>query len=634
MNKVLGVLLLSIFIFSVKAEVVPVENFFKYSDINSIRISPDGKHYAARVTKEDTSSIVILDVNTKKLLYSQSFSEEDTDIGVYGWLNNERVYAHMVAKFGSLEQPYGTGRYFAFNIDGSKKNEIMKSWSFRILNMLPDDPKHILISRDKGSFTWESYNKAFLLDVYSGDEKSVIISPKKNSTLMADHNGEVKVSLAFDSDKETTTLYFLEGKKHWRKFKEYKSARLGIYPIAFTSDNNKLFVDVEDDVYERGIYLLDLKTAEMELVKAIEGKFTIDSYIFDNSPNAQIVGFTQMPGKYQKTYFDSNNKFTKLTKQIEKLFPEEHVEFLNFTNDGSQALLQVSSDINPGTFYRFDMKSNQLEFLLDTNPWIKPKDMAPMKPIQFKARDGLELYGYLTQPNIASENKPMVVLVHGGPYGSKDNWRFNSEVQFLANRGYTVLQINYRGSGGRGYDFEYDYYRQVGAEMQDDITDGTLWAVKNGYAKKDNICIYGASYGGYAAMVGVTKEPDLYQCAVAYAGVYDIEIQTNYSDTSKYESGRRFLDSAWNAYDEKFVKERSPLFHLDKLKAAIMLVHGEDDQRTPFEQYEALAESLQNLDYPYETIVKDDEGHGFYSEKNNVELYSKMAKFLDKHLVK
>lgn len=253
------------------------------------------------------------------------------------------------------------------------------------------------------------------------------------------------------------------------------------------------------------------------------------------------------------------------------------------------------------------------------------------EPFKIKARDGVELNGYLTIPKgAADKNLPAIVYLHGGPHGPRDLWQYNPETQYMASLGYAVLQVNFRGSGGYGSEFQKSGYKKWGREMQDDVTDATYWAINEGIIDKDKICIYGGSYGGYTTLMGVIREPDLYKCAIGYVGVYSIPEMKESGDIPTRESGRKYLDMV-HGTDMEDMQARSPSFNVDKIKAKLFIAHGEDDVRVPMEQYEALTSALDKIGYPYESMVRD-EGHGFHQPKNISDFYTKMAEFFAESL--
>jgi dipeptidyl aminopeptidase/acylaminoacyl peptidase len=286
--------------------------------------------------------------------------------------------------------------------------------------------------------------------------------------------------------------------------------------------------------------------------------------------------------------------------------------------------------VDPGAYYLFDTQTMKADFLRAARKWINATTMHPKEPFAMKARDGLLMHGYLTKPS-GNGPYPMVVLPHGGPHGIRDEWEFDWEVQLLANRGYAVLQLNYRGSGGYGEAFEKAGYLEWGAKMQDDITDATKWAIDNKHADANRICIYGASYGGYAALMGAVREPTLYKCAIGYAGVYDLELMFSSGDTPRYKSGRDYLELALGK-DKESLHARSPVYNADKIQVPVLLIHGKADWRAAYEQATRMKAALEKNKKQYEWMALGSEGHGVYDEESRQEVYARIVTFLDKYL--
>jgi dipeptidyl aminopeptidase/acylaminoacyl peptidase len=283
--------------------------------------------------------------------------------------------------------------------------------------------------------------------------------------------------------------------------------------------------------------------------------------------------------------------------------------------------------------YLYDRDTGKARYLMHNRRWLDAKDMGTIKSVNFTTRDGLKVYGYLTLPKGSDgKNLPMIVNVHGGPMGPRDNWGFSTENQMFANRGYAVLQINYRGSGGFGKAFEEKAYGQWAQGIMNDIIDGTRWAISQGYADKDRICIYGGSFGGYASLMAPAREPGLFKCALGYVGLYDSQIQFTKSDTSKSEDGLRYLNRAFGKTRAE-QDAMSPINHVDKIRIPVMLVAGARDARCPPEHTEAMAKALtQAGNPPVDVIIASGEGHGFYKEENNLNFYSKALDFFAKNI--
>ena len=282
--------------------------------------------------------------------------------------------------------------------------------------------------------------------------------------------------------------------------------------------------------------------------------------------------------------------------------------------------------------YLFDRDSGSVRFLMKGAPQLDPARMSKVVPFSFKARDGLTLYGYMTMPRGGGKGLPTIINPHGGPIGIRDDWGFNGEAQLLASRGYLVVQLNYRGSGGYGQAFEDRGHGEWGTKMQDDLTDVTRWVAAQGYADPSRVCIYGGSYGGYASLMAVAKEPDLYKCAVGYAGVYDLEMMYHKGDVSERESGKRYLRRTIGT-DETQLHARSPAFLADRIKAPVFLAAGLKDERAPPEQTAAMRDALKAAGHPAEEVILEpNEMHGFYAEDAQFNLYAKMLAFFDKYI--
>ena len=237
--------------------------------------------------------------------------------------------------------------------------------------------------------------------------------------------------------------------------------------------------------------------------------------------------------------------WTKRRQKLVSAFPDHEVTIDSSTSDRLEHVVRVYSDRSRSVFYLWNEYDGTIRPLLDPRPWMKAENVPQTHAVKFKARDGMELVGYLTVPvHKNMRNLPLIILPHGGPHGPRDYWEYNTERVAFANAGYAVLAVNYRGSGGYGREFQYNWYRHWGLEMQDDLEDGVLWAAKAGIVDIDRVCIYGASYGGYAALMGVVKTPDRYKCAIGYVGVYDLNIMHSTGDVSRSRGGQKYLDEA------------------------------------------------------------------------------------------
>jgi dipeptidyl aminopeptidase/acylaminoacyl peptidase len=304
------------------------------------------------------------------------------------------------------------------------------------------------------------------------------------------------------------------------------------------------------------------------------------------------------------------------------------VDFVDVTKDEKQVLLYTYSDRNPGTYYLFDRTTNKPSLLFQTRDWIDPAKMSPMAPIEFKNRGGDTIYGFFSAPLGKPGPHPLVVMPHGGPFGVSDQWGFDNDVQFLTSLGYAVLQVNYRGSGGRGDTFRTSTYRQWGTGIQDDIADAVKHVIAQKMADPAKVCIFGISFGGYSAMMNPIRNPGMYKCSIGYAGVYDLAKMQAADDGSKQ---LRSWFTREVADDPAQIIAQSPTKQVAALDVPMLLIHGKSDRVAPFEQFTAARFALGQAGKSYETLEKADEGHGFYKEANRVEAYERIRTFLLKH---
>jgi dipeptidyl aminopeptidase/acylaminoacyl peptidase len=306
---------------------------------------------------------------------------------------------------------------------------------------------------------------------------------------------------------------------------------------------------------------------------------------------------------------------------------------ISHSKDETQFVVCSATDRSMGTYYLLDVGSMKLTELFQVSPWLEESQMATMQAIEYESRDGLRIQGYLTLPRgVEPQKLPTIVHPHGGPW-ARDSWGFNPEIQFLASRGYAVLQVNFRGSTGFGRKFMEASFGQWGLDMQDDITDGVKWAIEEGFADPRRVAIYGGSYGGYATLAGMTKTPELYACGISYVGVSNLF--TWIAAIPPY--WKPYLEMMYEMVghperDERRFRETSPLFHADRIAAPLFVAQGANDPRVRKEESDQIVDALRKRKVQVEYMVKDNEGHGFHNEENRFDFYRAMERFLDRHL--
>ncbi|MEO8011307.1 MAG: S9 family peptidase, partial [Dokdonella sp.] len=464
------------------------------------------------------------------------------------------------------------------------------------------------------------------LDVYTGRFARKGAVPLMNAAIIADHQGEARIAFSDDVDMRRKVLLRSGSSNDWNAMIVKDAGDAILTPLAFARDNRHIYARMSEPNGPDGLYRIDTQAGTRELLYrgAADPAGLIGTR--DGEDYFAVITAAGIDGTH---VFDAQSPDARLLRALKASFKDQQVLISNFTRDGNTALVSVFSDRNPGDIYLFDVDRMAADHVSSPRRWIDPEQMSPTTPIRFKARDGVELNGYLTIPKGSDgKNLPLVVNPHGGPFGIRDTWAFDAEPQLLASRGYAVLRVNFRGSGGYGRAFQESGYRQWGGTMQDDLTDATRWVIAQGNADAKRICIYGASYGAYAALRGAVKEPDLYQCAIGYVGVYDLRLMLTRGDIPDSTYGKNFLAETLGA-DSDALWANSPASQIDRLKAKVMLIVGGKDERAPPVHSERLRSELEKRKVEHVWLYKPNEGHGFYVEENNIELYTQMLALLD-----
>ncbi|HIY71002.1 MAG TPA: S9 family peptidase [Candidatus Luteimonas excrementigallinarum] len=604
------------------AQKVPVEDFFKDPEFSAVTLSPTGEYITVSVPQGDRTLLAAFRVADMELIGKWDYGAQNHADSVR-WVNDRRFFVYVSRKLGRYDFRVGTPDVHASDVDGRRRKVIPNGGYFDIVHTLPDDPEHILVQRSVDS----AY--LFRMNVNSGDVRTVASAPVRFGDFLVDHDGELRYVIGAEENQDNVTL-----RRDGSSWTEVHRAPMGgatNNPLGFAPDNRMVYTRVSEDGAPTKIFALDADTDEMTLLSE-NGNVDPYSYLY-SSDRRQLLAVRYQDGVPAVDFLDESHAEVGTYAGLMNAFPDHAVAFSGISRDGRYVLAHVYSDVDPGTYYLFDRQTGQARFLLAARSWIKPEQMSPMRAISFTARDGTRVHGYLTVPrNSNGRNLPLILNPHGGPHGIRDTWGFNPEVQFLANRGFAVLQVNFRGSGGYGNAFERKGYRNWGTAMIDDMTDGVEWAVREGIADPERVCTYGASYGGYAALQSIVREPERYRCTIGYVGVYSLPLMFRDGDIPRHESGRSYLARVLpESQAEQQVQ--SAAFNVDRINVPVMLVHGERDERVPMSQYRALKRALDEAGKPPEVeILARREGHGFQELENNVRLYNAMEEFLNKHI--
>ncbi|WP_297800772.1 S9 family peptidase [Arenimonas sp. GDDSR-1] len=609
------------------AQPIPVEDFWKRSSFRDVKISPDGRYLAATVPFEKLTALVVMDLASKQI--TGSFKpQEKAYIGEFYWVSNKRLLFTSSVREGANARPSWTGAWYAMNADGSGVGTAYgRGYYAQILDTLKDDDKYVLVqyASDTGSSTYGRMN------VENGDILPTFKKPPKEGygEFVTDNAAKVRLFINAKSYKESKVYARASEDAEWVVIHDQKATEQDFEFKAFSADNSVLYYTLSQKSGPSAVFTYSFKTGEK---KQIARDDNVDPGVVMSSPvddSVYAIRFEDGFPRYE--FIDKANPFARNLIKLQASFPDTDVYPVSATRDGNKIIYVVESDTVPGEYYLFDNTTQKAEHLVSRASWIDSGKLSLMDPMKFKARDGLDIEVFVTLPKGSTgKNLPLIVNPHGGPFGPYDSWGYNPEVQMLASRGYAVMQVNFRGSGNYGKEFREKGYRQWGKAMQDDLTDATRWAISQGIADPDRICIYGASYGGYAALMGAAKEPMLYRCAVGNVGTYDLPTQLNYSTNGG--GGMNPAKAFFGDVAQDDVAQFSPARLAGNIKIPVLLFAGEKDTTCPPEQSKMMHAALQKVGTPVELKIYPGEGHGNVLKENQIDFANRLLAFFEKNL--
>jgi len=615
--------------------------FTKHAKYVDAKISPKGTFLAVLELEQGKTRLAFIDLAARQII-SRVDPGSGGMVGRFFWANDERVIAELVYPLGYLAPPVSYGELYAVNAsarngrvifgyqagDGGtgthfKKAAPERAWGHVLYPSL--DEKTALIEATPWDDAGDKYSWVYTLDINNGVSSKVTRSPFPRATLLTDELGEVRLALGRDAALNLLASARAPTDGKWSELATHEGFTSDSVPVLFSAHDRA--VHVLDSVEHRfGLYAVNIDSGARSLLSQND---TVEpsSYLVDDRTN-QIVAVEYEPDLPLYDFVQPEHPYARLLKGLGAAFPDRHVRFVNATADAKQAVVLVASDRDPGTYMLADVEKMTVQPIIDRIPWIRPDEMAEVAAFHFKASDGVTIHGYLTRPRTrAAAAPPLVVLPHGGPHGVRDHWAFNSEVQLLASEGFAVLQVNYRGSSGYGRNFTRAGFHKWGDRVVQDIVDATRFVVGKGLADGKRVCSYGGSFGAYAAMQSAILAPDLFRCAVGYAGVYDLTLMPELGDIQNTPLGQGYVRTAVGD-DPAELERASPVHNADKLQARVLLIHGSKDERTPIEHAERLRQALSERGRPVEWLVEPNEAHGFYDEAARERMYRRLLDFI------
>jgi len=629
---------LSVVTQAAKPNPLPLEAFYRDPVLSGIVLSPNGNHLLALKNIQGKTLVMVINLKTGEVLYPASTDNKEFKFNWVVWANNERILMSMrFSKEVRVRGGYITvpeSRLLAMDaFKPSKMVSLFKpnaklarsgyisQFQDNVISILPDDPQHILVSVDRN---FPGHQSVFKVDVYTGQMLRVLAYRKDISSWLADNQGVVRLGTGYDDKTRKVTIRVLDpSSNEWVDAWSYINlSEPDIQPLGFGDNPSELYMLFNKDG-RKALFKVDLSKP------GYPRQLVLEDQNYDITGRLVYVrGLKRIVGVYANhtVFFDSD--FLALQKGLDKALPGSRNRIVNLSEDGQKYILRSSNQTNPGTLYYGDRTTGTLSRLTDDLPELTKDVLVGKELHRYKARDGLELDGFLSLPkSFTGKPLPTIILPHGGPM-AEDTKGFDPFSAFMANRGYVVFQPNFRGSSGRGFDFMAQAIGGMGLEMQDDLEDAVQYLVEQKIADPQNVGIVGASYGGYAALMGATKTPDLFKCAISFAGLSDlVSMRDTFSHYRGKNSYRKQLGSS-----ESQLKNTSPVRMVSKIKIPILLIHGDKDTIVPIAQSRDMAKALKDAHKTYEYIELKDGTHHLDYLPHRRQTFEAMDAFLKKYL--
>lgn len=609
---------------------LPVALFAERDPVSEPRMSPDGAHIASFVRTGNTRGVSIIHVDDGKVVAATAIGGE-AEYNWHRWAGPDIVLISISQMMPFLGDEARVSRLLALRVS-TKEQWFVGPRAMGVegddLLHVAEDGSSVLLSFQRSIYDWPTVTRVSLLD------------PKDRGELIqrevpgiwewyADDQGVVRMGTGWTGNKMRVTYR----KGPTERFREI--ARIGeddedkFWDVArIVGGTDEAYVLREDDAGRTALVRFDLASRKpLETIYRHETWDLTDAWL-DQDGKPLAVDYTD--DRDRRVWFDPT--MARLQKQLETAVKADEVWIGSRARDNSRMIVYAGGECDPGQLFVYDAKQRKLDAFITYKPGLTVGHLARPKPVAYTARDGVRIAGYLTLPRgRKASGLPLIIMPHGGPYGVRDKLRYDDEVQFLANRGYAVLQPNYRGSGGYGGDFEEKGNGQIGRAMQDDIDDAMDWAVKEGFAAKDRVCVIGASYGGYAAMWSVIRNPERYRCAASFAGVTDWKRMLKYDAKYFSRKGAKKWSARVSGEEEFDLDTVAPARTIERLQRPLLVAHGKKDTNVPFSQYKLLLSEAEKAGVAFDQLVFDEAGHGFDKPEDEARWLTALEAFLAKH---
>jgi dipeptidyl aminopeptidase/acylaminoacyl peptidase len=604
-------------------KIIPVNDFFKAQERMTYRISPDGHNISYLMLDGKDQNLYLEDVSTGKS--SQITNMEGKKINFYFWVNsNELIY------YREIDPVLRRSDIFIINKDGSNERQLTNNEKSR-MRVLEDqliDDRYLMVSSNKRDST---VFDVYRLNVRNGEMEMAARNPGNITNWITDVDGKLRLATSSDGVNETL-LYRSAENESFRPIMT-NNFKTTLRPIAFAPERENIVYAISDVNRDKSALVeLDCNTGkELKVLYGNDSVNVTDAQYSRKNRKMSFVVFESW--KKEKYFLDDSTKM--LYKDLDQLLPNTETRIVDRDKAEDIFIVRTFTDRNPGSFYLFFYKTGKLKKLSDLNPGIKEEEMSPMKPISYTTRDSLTIYGYLTLPlNKKAQRLPVIVLPHDGP-GSRNNWGYNPEVQFLANRGYAVLQLNYRGSAGYGKAFAASGFKQWGCKIQNDITDGVNWLIAKKIADPKRIAIYGTGFGGNIALNALYAKDHNYVCAASNSGVINLFTYLKSIPPYMKPNLQMYYEVIGNPLtDVERMRQSSPLFQVDKINKPVFITQNIKDPNINSGETLQFVKNLQKKNIPVTYLESDGEFSFGKDMEQRQKLYTALEEFFDVNLKK
>ncbi len=615
----------------------PPEDFYKLPAYKNVTLSPDGRRLAALIPIKGRTNLALIDLD--KRTASALTGQTRDDVISYRWLG-ERVIEATTADLDEVGGVTTLHQHVLIDVTDQSLlrdlQRIARAGIATVINVVgPEGTDLIVQTIDRNVYSLDAYR----FNANTGEKQLLTVqSPGDVQEFVADHNGQVRIAVSIPRGGARRIVWYRRSNDDkWTKLRDDPASAPTFDPIDFDFDDRTLYVKIP--VAEHGgrasVFKFDTETGEVG-ERVFEAKSVDAGSVIPDWTQRKMVGVAD--GSPDGVHW-LDPQWLRLQRSIDEALPNAHNSLTWARFNADRVIVRSETETQPPEYFLLDRKTMRLEPVATSYPWLKEDALSPRKAVHYKARDGLTIPAYLTIPKRPDGAKaPLIVVIHGGPFAPGYNFGFDADSQFFASRGYAVLEPNFRGTQGYGAAFEKSGWRQWGLAMQDDVTDGVRWLVDSGQVDGDRVCLYGASYGGYATLWGLEKEPTMFRCGIAFLAVSDLELLfDDDSDFMRSERGgdatewlRLRLGDPSTGRDQ--LRAVSPDRHADRVQAPLLLAYGANDQRVPITHGTRMRSALDDAHKPYEWVLYNDQQHMRFDPVNGADFYRRVDTFLATNL--